>query len=175
MDNHLIAQDPSSAARFLPPAAGMAPDRATAALGAWRPFDGLASTDAWPEGLAAPESLRALFHAVLAETLNRWQAARDDARPTAERLAPPCPVPSVGTGADRGPTHAESPADVPTEPLSLREREVLELVARGASNKVIARALGLSPHTVKRHVANILGKLGLHSRVEAAAWRHAGN
>jgi LuxR family maltose regulon positive regulatory protein len=57
--------------------------------------------------------------------------------------------------------------------LTLREREVLSNIAAGASNKLIARALDLSPHTVKRHVANILGKLGLATRGEAAAWWRA--
>lgn len=56
--------------------------------------------------------------------------------------------------------------------LSQREAEVIEQIAAGASNKHIARALDLSPHTVKRHVANILDKLGLNSRGEAAAWWH---
>ena len=56
--------------------------------------------------------------------------------------------------------------------LSPREAEVLDLIAAGASNKHIARTLELSPHTVKRHVANILDKLGLASRVQAAAWHH---
>jgi LuxR family maltose regulon positive regulatory protein len=55
-------------------------------------------------------------------------------------------------------------------PLSAREREVLALMAAGDSNKHIARALDISPHTVKRHVANILDKLGLASRGQAAAW-----
>ncbi len=54
--------------------------------------------------------------------------------------------------------------------LSSREREVLERIAAGDSNKVIARVLDISPHTVKRHVANILDKLGLTSRGQAAAW-----
>lgn len=54
--------------------------------------------------------------------------------------------------------------------LSQRETEVIAQIAAGASNKHIARALDLSPHTVKRHVANILDKLGLNSRGEAAAW-----
>ena len=43
-------------------------------------------------------------------------------------------------------------------------------IAQGASNQHIARTLVLSPHTVKRHVANILDELGLNSRGEAAAW-----
>lgn len=54
--------------------------------------------------------------------------------------------------------------------LSSREREVLQRIVAGDSNKMIARALGLSPHTVKRHVANILDKLGARSRAQAAAW-----
>jgi LuxR family transcriptional regulator, maltose regulon positive regulatory protein len=54
--------------------------------------------------------------------------------------------------------------------LSARERDVLARIAEGDSNKLIARAFDLSPHTVKRHVANILDKLGLQSRGQAAAW-----
>jgi LuxR family maltose regulon positive regulatory protein len=54
--------------------------------------------------------------------------------------------------------------------LSAREQEVLARIAAGDSNKLIARALDLSPHTVKRHVANILDKLDLRTRGQAAAW-----
>jgi LuxR family maltose regulon positive regulatory protein len=57
--------------------------------------------------------------------------------------------------------------------LTAREREVLELLAAGQSNKLIARKLELSPHTVKRHVARILQRLDLKSRVQAAAWLRA--
>jgi DNA-binding CsgD family transcriptional regulator len=53
--------------------------------------------------------------------------------------------------------------------LSAREREVLELVAKGLSNAAIAERLGLSEHTAKRHVANILLKLDLRTRAAAAA------
>lgn len=59
---------------------------------------------------------------------------------------------------------------VADDALSQREREVLERIAAGDSNKVIARVLDISPHTVKRHVANILDKLGLASRGQASAW-----
>jgi LuxR family transcriptional regulator, maltose regulon positive regulatory protein len=65
---------------------------------------------------------------------------------------------------------AAAPATPVDERLSQREAEVIAQIAAGASNKHIARALDLSPHTVKRHVANILDKLGLNSRGEAAAW-----
>ena len=57
-----------------------------------------------------------------------------------------------------------------SELLSAREHEVLARLAAGDSNKLIARAFDLSPHTVKRHVANILDKLALQSRGQAAAW-----
>ncbi len=60
-------------------------------------------------------------------------------------------------------------------PLSPRELQVLARIAAGDSNKLIARAFDLSPHTVKRHVANILGKLGVGSRSQAAQWYRARN
>lgn len=52
--------------------------------------------------------------------------------------------------------------------LSAREHEVLQLIARGASNKEIARALDIAETTVKIHVQHILRKLGVSSRVQAA-------
>lgn len=55
------------------------------------------------------------------------------------------------------------------EELSARERDVLRLVAEGLSDADIAKRLVLSPHTVHRHVANILRKLNVHSRTAAAA------
>jgi LuxR family maltose regulon positive regulatory protein len=54
--------------------------------------------------------------------------------------------------------------------LSARELQVLALLADGQSNKLIARALDLSPHTVKRHVARILDRLDLASRMQAGHW-----
>lgn len=54
------------------------------------------------------------------------------------------------------------------EPLSSREREVLRLIAGGASNREIADALFLAEGTVKNHVTNILGKLGVRDRTQAA-------
>jgi ATP/maltotriose-dependent transcriptional regulator MalT len=57
-----------------------------------------------------------------------------------------------------------------TTRLTRREVQVLRLVAQGLSNPEIAERLVLSEHTVHRHLANILGKLGLSSRAAAAAW-----
>ena len=51
--------------------------------------------------------------------------------------------------------------------ISKREREVLEALARGQSNKEIARTLGISPNTVKTHIANLYAKLEVTGRVRA--------
>jgi DNA-binding CsgD family transcriptional regulator len=55
-------------------------------------------------------------------------------------------------------------------PLTVREREVLRLIASGHTNKAIAAALGLSERTIDRHVSNILGKLDVPSRTAATAY-----
>lgn len=56
------------------------------------------------------------------------------------------------------------------EPLTDRERQVLGLVAHGASNKEIGQALFISERTARTHVSNILMKIGLRSRTQAALW-----
>ncbi len=65
---------------------------------------------------------------------------------------------------------APAPAEDGAAPLSPREAEVLREIARGASNKEIARTLDIAETTVKIHVQHILRKLGLSSRVQAAVY-----
>lgn len=69
------------------------------------------------------------------------------------------------------PANVDSPAaiDESLEPLTRREREVLQMLASGLANKEIATRLSISDHTVKFHVASILGKLGASTRTEAVA------
>ena len=61
----------------------------------------------------------------------------------------------------------ERPVEPPLEDLTPREREVLQLMAEGLPNKVIAHRLSISEHTVKFHINAILSKLGAQSRTDA--------
>jgi DNA-binding NarL/FixJ family response regulator len=63
-----------------------------------------------------------------------------------------------------------SPGSEPPPELTRRELEILRLVAGGASTRAMAERLHVSPATVRNHVQHILAKLGVHSRLEAAAY-----
>jgi two-component system, NarL family, nitrate/nitrite response regulator NarL len=67
------------------------------------------------------------------------------------------------------PSRAGDTALAAETPLTPREREIVEMMAEGASNRTIALRLAISRHTVKFHVASILVKLGARSRTEAVA------
>lgn len=99
------------------------------------------------------------------EQLDRPEAAataRDSAARQLEGLGVPSPTASPTDGARRGPRN-----EVPG--LTPRESEVLALLSRGLTDRAIAEELTISPHTVHRHVANMLTKLGVSSRAAAAA------
>lgn len=67
----------------------------------------------------------------------------------------------------RGPGFTRNDAAIRSLGISARECEVLDLLASGAANKVIARRLGISPNTVKTHVARLFEKLEAANRTEA--------
>jgi LuxR family transcriptional regulator, maltose regulon positive regulatory protein len=74
---------------------------------------------------------------------------------------------AFGEPAETTEAHPPSPADLLVEPLTKREREVLQLLSEGASNREFAQRLIVSTGTVKKYVYNICGKLGVQSRVQA--------
>jgi DNA-binding NarL/FixJ family response regulator len=77
------------------------------------------------------------------------------------------PEAALDPGPAPEPGEDEEPPAEEHVPLTPREGEVLELLAAGASNKIIARRLGVSVHTAKFHVASLLRKLGASGRLEA--------
>jgi DNA-binding CsgD family transcriptional regulator len=81
---------------------------------------------------------------------------------------------ALGARRAEGAPHHETPAMLAPErgvepPLTTREKQILELVARGLQNKEIAQELSISLATVRNHVHNILDKLDVHSKLEAVS------
>ncbi len=78
---------------------------------------------------------------------------------------------NIARGGGPQPNASTALVPVPSQlpELTAREVQILELVSRGLQNKTIAAELGLSEHTVKIHLHNIISKLGTHNRTEAAA------
>jgi two-component system, NarL family, nitrate/nitrite response regulator NarL len=72
--------------------------------------------------------------------------------------------------APRGEVGGGRRTDLLTEHLTKRERSVLALLVDGSSSEQIAHVLSISPNTVRTHIQNVLTKLQVHSRLEAAAF-----
>lgn len=130
--------------------------------------------DGWSRaGMPFERAAARLSLARVLEALGRAPAALAEATRAAEEFAE--------LGASSGVADAEElmrrltppgeSGETPERPLlSGRELEVLSLVAQGLSNKEVASRLFLSEHTIKRHLANILTRLGLPSRAAAVAY-----
>ncbi len=114
--------------------------------------------------------------------LSGWAALPVDVSPTRLRqalelvdagfaVAPADWLGTGPTGALLAPARAEAIEPWQESSLTERERDVLDLLAEGLSNQRIADRLGISPHTVKFHVASIYDKLGASTRTQAV--RHA--
>ena len=88
---------------------------------------------------------------------------------TPELLAAAALLVAAGYRVEPMPPAAPLEKDPPPVALTARERQVAELLVEGASNKVIARRLGISVHTAKFHVAAVLEKLEARNRSDAVA------
>lgn len=131
------------------------------------------SASGWPiaERCDSAESLRdrlasvdpAKAEELLVVTGPGWERAQPLARITLGHGVPVTVWPRLQDAS------TDSKLLTPSGRLTDREREVLEWVAAGISNKGIARRLGLSPNTVKFHIATLLAKLGASTRAEAVA------
>jgi two-component system, NarL family, nitrate/nitrite response regulator NarL len=118
--------------------------------------------------------LKTVDHEVLASAIERTARGESTVSPemtgklvNAFQALGPNGAPGAAPAPAR-PFAGPAPDPDPIDSLSPREQEILAEIARGASNKEIARTLGIAETTVKIHVQHILRKLGLSSRVQAA-------
>ena len=118
----------------------------------------------WARGAALTSSEAAEL--AVPESAAPGRAAHDRAEPH-----PASPHRAAPLAGEHPPPAASGPR---SGALTPREREVVDLIAAGRSNKDIARQLYISPATAARHVANILAKLGYTSRSQVAAWASSG-
>jgi DNA-binding NarL/FixJ family response regulator len=112
-------------------------------------------------GMTRAVSARQLAEAIRAVAAG-YQVTPIERLPAREPMPPPDDQPPARPELD---DHAE----LLLRSLSERERQILALLARGYSNRRIAEACFLSLNTVRTHVQNVLVKLGVHSKLEAAA------
>jgi len=143
-----------------------------------------------PNGVPVTTSRTPDLAAVLGQLAGGWMALKEDGQ--GWMLLQFAPNADATTEQDAAPTAPEAPVEpqvesrpVPTRPdfgararrvhtaLTDREREVLCLVAGGATNRAIGRHLFISPKTASVHVSRILTKLDATTRTEAAALAHA--
>jgi len=150
---------------------------------------------AGPAGMSRAASARELAEAIRAVAAGFRVVVADPPGPRPARQASPPPrhpgaperegnrEPGAVLGAVHSPGRPGRPggpgreldaerdlhAELLLRSLSVRERQILDLLARGYSNRRIAEACYLSLNTVRTHVQNVLVKLGVHSKLEAAA------
>ena len=113
-----------------------------------------------PPGASLPGELPAVPVLLLSDESDAGTAGQLPRDATARQI-----VAAVGALAEG--LHVRLPPRRPRSPLTPRESEILALIAEGMSNKVIARRLGISAHTVKYHLEAVFAKLGVNSRAEA--------
>ncbi len=118
---------------------------------------------------AAARALDAGFAGTLTKSMSVARLIRA-IRSAAGSVAGVQPQRGRRAAAPSGRTPSADSAALLARQLTRRERQTLQLLTEGATSEEIAEAMNISRHTVRTHVQGILGKLGVHSRVEAAAF-----
>jgi DNA-binding NarL/FixJ family response regulator len=118
---------------------------------------------------AAQEAIRAGFRGYLPKHAGVTDLVSAIIAATRSQAVLPHDLAQALFGGERQGKAARSSPRGPEKQLTNREREILALLATGATGPEIAATLYLSPNTVRTHVQNILAKLGVHSRLEAVA------
>jgi len=158
---HVGADDSAAAVVLQDPAAALPPDTVPLVLIGDEPFDALRRSPlALLASTATPAQLRAALAAVLEGLSLRDQAHGGPASfgSTVDAAGAVSVASAAGAGASSLADH---------EPLTPREIEVFELIGKGLSNRDIGGVLGISAHTAKYHVGQILAKVGAATRAEA--------
>ncbi len=120
--------------------------------------------------LLAPHSRKPELAPSTAASLSKLLAVFEDEKQDA---SPPVMTATTGEPAFSPAWQASARSSVPAVSLTRREQEVLRLLAAGASNQDIAHTLVISLDTVKKHVSNLLGKLGASNRTQAISQARA--
>jgi DNA-binding NarL/FixJ family response regulator len=88
------------------------------------------------------------------------------------KVLPPRMTESLFSQIAKNAAERVNPAVLDAVRMTPREREVVDLIGEGLSNKEIAARLNIATHTVKSHVRNVMEKLALHTRLQIAAYSH---
>jgi two-component system, NarL family, nitrate/nitrite response regulator NarL len=117
------------------------------------------------EGDAVRSALLVGFYGYLTKDMATSELVESIRAAAGGQVVIPHALAASAAGADAGDEYQEL-----ARHLTDREREVLALLADGAASDQIAKRLAIRPNTVRTHVQNILAKLGVHSRLEAASF-----